>query len=167
MGTPTPSKSRTGSRGHNKLDLLQEHFNFWIKNLFNSKSHDFASKHLSEAVGLNIQGFTELRDHAREIFGLTRAFITGGTKYCNLFPAGQVYVYVVRDEFSEGYNILAKGQLKSFLDRTKWSGSTEVVDDGSSIAPMQPPDLDEEERISSNPITFRGGTSETTEFHFY
>ncbi|KAJ7261191.1 hypothetical protein C8J57DRAFT_1134546, partial [Mycena rebaudengoi] len=33
-----------------ELDLLQEHFNFWIKRLFNSKSHDFDSKHLAEAV---------------------------------------------------------------------------------------------------------------------
>ncbi|KAJ7736001.1 hypothetical protein B0H14DRAFT_3097558 [Mycena olivaceomarginata] len=46
-----------------ELDLLQEHFNFWIKALFNSKSHDFDSKHLSEAVGLNISGISSLREH--------------------------------------------------------------------------------------------------------
>jgi hypothetical protein len=45
-----------------ELDLLQEHFNFWIKHLFNSKSHNFNSKHLVEAVGLNIHGISSIRD---------------------------------------------------------------------------------------------------------
>ncbi|KAJ3765120.1 hypothetical protein FB446DRAFT_655696 [Lentinula raphanica] len=44
-----------------ELDLLQEHFNFWIKRLFNSKSHDFDSRHLAECVSLNIQGLSALR----------------------------------------------------------------------------------------------------------
>ncbi|KAJ7747542.1 hypothetical protein B0H16DRAFT_1320335 [Mycena metata] len=39
----------TGRHGYwLELDLLQEHFNFWIKSLFNSKSHDFDGKHLSQ-----------------------------------------------------------------------------------------------------------------------
>ncbi|KAJ7314636.1 hypothetical protein DFH08DRAFT_926962 [Mycena albidolilacea] len=44
----------TGKRGHwFELDLLQEHFNFWIKALFNSKSHDF---HLPGLFGLKKNG---------------------------------------------------------------------------------------------------------------
>ncbi|KAK0471235.1 hypothetical protein IW261DRAFT_1344746 [Armillaria novae-zelandiae] len=53
----------SGHPGHwFELDLMQEHFNFWFKRLFNSKSHEFDSKHLAEAVGLNIQGFSQLQD---------------------------------------------------------------------------------------------------------
>ncbi|KAJ6623852.1 hypothetical protein B0H10DRAFT_2328866 [Mycena sp. CBHHK59/15] len=61
----------SGRSGHwFELDLLQEHFNFWIKRLFNSKSHDFDSKHLSEAVGLNIAGISKLREMFPGLFGL-------------------------------------------------------------------------------------------------
>ncbi|KAJ7307866.1 hypothetical protein DFH08DRAFT_944472 [Mycena albidolilacea] len=63
----------TGRIGHwLELDLLQEHSNFWIKALFNSKSHDFDSKHLSEAVGLNISGISSLREHFPGLFGLKK-----------------------------------------------------------------------------------------------
>ncbi|KAF8150291.1 hypothetical protein K438DRAFT_1779079 [Mycena galopus ATCC 62051] len=53
-----------------ELDLLQEHFNFWIKCLFNATSHDFDSKHLSEAVGLNIASISKLRETFPGLFGL-------------------------------------------------------------------------------------------------
>ncbi|KAJ7840470.1 hypothetical protein B0H13DRAFT_2239514 [Mycena leptocephala] len=62
-----------GSLGHwLELDLLQEHFNFWIKRLFNSKSHDFDSKYLAEAVGLNIHGISSIRDRFPGIFGFKK-----------------------------------------------------------------------------------------------
>ncbi|KAJ7689944.1 hypothetical protein B0H17DRAFT_1331568 [Mycena rosella] len=63
----------TGRIGHwFELDLLQEHFNFGIKNLFNSKSHDFDGKHLSEAVGLNITGISSMRERFPALFGLKK-----------------------------------------------------------------------------------------------
>ncbi|KAK7021545.1 hypothetical protein R3P38DRAFT_2533352 [Favolaschia claudopus] len=63
----------TGRIGHwLELDLLQEHFNFWIKVLFNSKSHDFDGKHLSEAVGLNIPGISKIREQFPGLFGLKK-----------------------------------------------------------------------------------------------
>ncbi|KAH9931770.1 hypothetical protein B0H21DRAFT_836229, partial [Amylocystis lapponica] len=61
----------SGVPGHwHELDLLQEHFNFWIKRLFNSKSLDFDSKFLKEAVSLNLRGFNTLRDRLTELFGI-------------------------------------------------------------------------------------------------
>ncbi|KAJ7860553.1 hypothetical protein B0H14DRAFT_2576516 [Mycena olivaceomarginata] len=41
-----------------------------IKALFNSKSHDFEIKHLSEPVGLNISEIISLREHFPGLFGL-------------------------------------------------------------------------------------------------
>uniref|UniRef100_D8Q8N9 DUF6589 domain-containing protein n=1 Tax=Schizophyllum commune (strain H4-8 / FGSC 9210) TaxID=578458 RepID=D8Q8N9_SCHCM len=48
-----------------ELDLLQEHFNFWIKRLFNSKTISFDAQHLSQRVALNIQGLGDLRSRPR------------------------------------------------------------------------------------------------------
>ncbi|KAK7016473.1 hypothetical protein R3P38DRAFT_2785686 [Favolaschia claudopus] len=63
----------SGRIGHwLELDLLQEHFNFWIKRLFNAKSHDFDGQHLAEAVGLNIAGISKLRETFPGLFGLKR-----------------------------------------------------------------------------------------------
>ncbi|EIM91498.1 uncharacterized protein STEHIDRAFT_49670 [Stereum hirsutum FP-91666 SS1] len=63
----------SGLPGHwVELDLIQEHYNFWIKRLFNSKSHTFDSQHLAEHVGLNIGGFSALRERFPILFGFKR-----------------------------------------------------------------------------------------------
>ncbi|KAF7371359.1 hypothetical protein MSAN_00772000 [Mycena sanguinolenta] len=122
----------TGRIGHwLELDLLQEHFNFWIKALFNSKSHDFDGKHLSEAVGLNITGISKLRERFPGLFGLKK----NGQKHRNITPfddinrlgthfrenhileweSGRNQPYVVGDEFAEGVHVLSSGTLKAFF----------------------------------------------------
>ncbi|KAJ7183811.1 hypothetical protein C8R46DRAFT_1308852, partial [Mycena filopes] len=122
----------TGKRGYwFELDLLQEHFNFWIKALFNSKSHDFDSKHLAEAVGLNISGISSLRERFPGLFGLKK---NGGKhrdvrvaddinrlgahfreEHILVWEAGRSHPYQVGNEFSAGMSVLKGGQLKKFL----------------------------------------------------
>ena len=53
----------SGLPGHwHELDLLQEHFNFWLKRLYQSKTMSFDSKFLTETTGLNLAGFNKFRD---------------------------------------------------------------------------------------------------------
>ncbi|KAJ6626497.1 hypothetical protein B0H10DRAFT_2429883 [Mycena sp. CBHHK59/15] len=153
----------TGLFGHwLELDLLQEHFNFWIKRLFNSKSHSFDSKHLSEAVGLNTHGFSAIRDQFPGIFGFKK---TDGTHrkadttndlnalgvhfrddYIMQYVAGR-NGHVVPNEFYGGIDILAGGKLDEFLERT--------TRDGTAVQPEGEPVLGEEgeECLPANPIT--------------
>ncbi|KAK1225472.1 hypothetical protein PQX77_011585 [Marasmius sp. AFHP31] len=123
-----------------ELDLLQEHFNFWIKRLFNSKSHEFDSKHLSEAVSLNIVGFSRVRDTIPRMFGVKRngSQHTDPKKTSDINRLGQHFVDnkilqfvhdrehmgpdLVPNEFSAGVNILRKGQLRTYLDRLRFDG---------------------------------------------
>lgn len=165
----------SGLRGHwFELDLLQEHFNFWIKRLFNSKSHDFDAKHLSEAVGLNIRGFSAFRDRFPGLFGVKRN--THHHTYANIrddidslgvhfranhilsFIPGRNQPYQVKDEFAEGFDILAGGQLKIFLDRTMKNGP------GLNVNNLETP-FGDSEYLPTNPITVSEGVMAAPEFN--
>ncbi|KAG6904870.1 hypothetical protein DXG01_006553 [Tephrocybe rancida] len=170
----------SGRKGHwLELDLLQEHFNFWIKRLFNSKSHDFDARHLSEAVSLNISGFSMLRDRFPALFGAKR----NSPNHANADKQGdinrlgfhfrldkilayipnRVQAYLVNDEFARGYDILVAGQLQVFIERTSRDGthmnsdmnSEPEQDTGASISAQAP----------ANPITSDGGIMGITPFN--
>ncbi|KAJ8095459.1 hypothetical protein PM082_023229 [Marasmius tenuissimus] len=118
-----------------ELDLLQEHFNFWLKRLFNAKSHEFDSKHLSEVVGLNIRGFGQLREQIVRVFGLKpnsakhtspdrRVDINALGKHLRstrvlTYIAQREHAYRVNDEFGRGLDHLEEqGGLAAFIRRT-------------------------------------------------
>ncbi|KAK6988770.1 hypothetical protein R3P38DRAFT_2572817, partial [Favolaschia claudopus] len=126
-----------------ELDLLQEHFNFWIKVLFNSKSHDFDSHHLSEGVGLNISGISRLRERFPGLFGLKK----NGQKHRDVkviddinklgahfraehilvWESGRNQAYQVDNEFSAGHDSSEAGDFENLFGshhrrrRTCWS----------------------------------------------
>jgi hypothetical protein len=158
----------SGLRGHwLELDLLQEHFNFWIKRLFNSKSHDFDARHLAEAVSLNISGFSALRDRFPGLFGAKKNshHHTDAKKRDDIDALGVHYrhdkvlsfvskrdqVYSVKDEFAAGYDILSGGQLRTFLDRTMGGGFSLDNSDLDSVGE------NDEERAPANPIVLSNG----------
>ncbi|KAJ7855692.1 hypothetical protein B0H13DRAFT_1902969 [Mycena leptocephala] len=151
----------TGLLGHwLELDLLQEHFNFWIKRLFNSKSHSFDSKHLSESVGLNIHGFSAVRDQFPRLFGFKKndgthkkADTTNDLNALGVhYRDDKIMEYipgrnghVVPNEYTTGFDILAGGKLEEFLERT--------TRNGHSVQPEHEPVPGDEERLPANPIT--------------
>ncbi|KAF7372949.1 hypothetical protein MSAN_00502000 [Mycena sanguinolenta] len=164
----------TGQIGHwLELDLLQEHFNFWIKALFNSKSHDFDGKHLSEAVGLNITGISKLRERFPGLFGLKR----NGQKHRKNtvlddinrlgahfrqnhileWESGRNQPYVVGDEFAEGIHVLSSGTLKAFLARTTSGGDVQLES-------LDTDDSDEDLEQPPCPATVIDGVMDVDEF---
>ncbi|KAF7341573.1 hypothetical protein MSAN_02054300 [Mycena sanguinolenta] len=164
----------TGLLGHwLELDLLQEHFNFWIKRLFNSKSHDFDSKHLSEAVGLNIHGISSIRDRFPSIFGFKKnhgkhkkATTTNDLNALGVhYRADCIMQYVpgrnghvVPNEFFAGFGILDGGKLDEFLERT--------TRNAASVQPDNDLDVSQDEgRLPANPITSGAeGSMDLTQF---
>ncbi|GJF00901.1 hypothetical protein PsYK624_172050 [Phanerochaete sordida] len=125
----------SGREGHwQELDLLLEHYNFWIKILFNAKSLDFDSPFLRECVSYNLRGFADLRERFPEIFDIakrcgkhTHATVSAdinalGSHYRKdqvlTFHLGREQPFAVRNEYSDGIDKLRSGQLKTFLDRT-------------------------------------------------
>lgn len=125
----------SGLPGHwHELDLLQEHFNYWLKRLFNAKSLDFDSSFLREVVGLNLRGFCDLRDKMCAFFGITKPGRTHseadtradinrlGAHYREdavlKFHRARGQPFAVPDEFAAGIDKLRDGQLPVFLART-------------------------------------------------
>ncbi|KAL0574504.1 hypothetical protein V5O48_007454 [Marasmius crinis-equi] len=168
-----------------ELDLLQEHLNFWLKRLFNSKSHEFDSRHLSEAVGLNIWGFSSLREHVPRMFGVRgnagkhtnsdrRADINALGKYLRSrgvlkFSPSRSHPYSIDDEFGRGMDQLREG-IASFVERTLEGGPQSSVQlphtgeepetsDGESE--NQP---SAESELPANPLELSDGMIETRRF---
>ncbi|CAK5272580.1 unnamed protein product [Mycena citricolor] len=146
-----------------ELDLLQEHHNFWIKRLFNSKSQDFDSKHLSEAVSLNIHGFSELRKSFPETFGLkpnsgihAKSDTSSDINALGFhYQADNILRYipgrnghVVPNEFIVGRQILAGGKLAEFLERTTDPSKSRQVHPEMDNSE----DDSDEDRFPANPI---------------
>ncbi|KAF6742326.1 hypothetical protein DFP72DRAFT_830671 [Ephemerocybe angulata] len=166
----------SGIPGHwFELDLLQEHFNYWLKRLFNSKSHDFDSRHLSEAVGLNIRGFSLLRDRFPSIFGFRRNkgkhtdpekifdINTLGAHYRKegvlVFKKDRSQPYKAIDEFGQGMNILAGGKLKAFLLRTMNDGPVMETDHEEDEA-----EILDASQLPVNPVVSLGVAMEASDF---
>ncbi|KAJ7660020.1 hypothetical protein B0H14DRAFT_3701557 [Mycena olivaceomarginata] len=155
----------TGLLGHwLELDLLQEHFNFWIKRLFNSKSHNFDSKHLAEAVGLNIHGISFIRDRFPSIFGFRKN--QGKHKNADTTNDLNALGFHYRDDrimqYLPGRNghILDGGKLDDFLERTTRNGASVQPENDSDIS------QDDEGRLTANPITSgAGGIMDLTQFN--
>ncbi|KAJ6576740.1 hypothetical protein B0H10DRAFT_1836791, partial [Mycena sp. CBHHK59/15] len=165
----------SGRSGHwFELDLLQEHFNFWIKRLFNSKSHDFDSKHLSEAVGLNIAGISKLREMFPGLFGLKQ----NGQRHKDAstvhdinqlgihlrknhileYEGGRDQPYQVDNEWGIGHAILQEHQLKTFLHRTAGGGSATGNEDEPVASSGTIPEC------PTNPITVCEGVMDIGSF---
>ncbi|EIN09490.1 hypothetical protein PUNSTDRAFT_133283 [Punctularia strigosozonata HHB-11173 SS5] len=125
----------SGQAGHwIELDLLQEHINYLLKRLFNSKSQSFDSVFLAQKVSINLSGFQELRVRFRQWFGLKKnsgrhADISASADINRLgqiyrlehvlkFQPGRTQAYTAPDEFAEGIEKLQSGHLQTFLTRT-------------------------------------------------
>ncbi|KAJ7849458.1 hypothetical protein B0H13DRAFT_1906139 [Mycena leptocephala] len=156
----------TGLLGHwLELDLLQEHFNFWIKRLFNSKAMISIQ---------NISPRPSIRDRFPGIFGFKKNqgkhknadtmndLNALGTHYrddhiMQYIPGRNGHV--VPNEFYAGFDILDGGKLEEFLEHT--------TRNGASVQPENDPEIlqDNEGRIPANPITSAvGGILGLTQF---
>ncbi|TCD63702.1 hypothetical protein EIP91_005107 [Steccherinum ochraceum] len=160
----------SGLAGHwIAYDLLQEHFNFWIKLLFNSKGMTFDSTFLKECVSQNLGGFGDLRNRFRSWLGLAKrtSHHTMPKKVADInrlgdhyrrdsiltFHRGRSQPYTVCNEFAIGIDKLENEQLQIFLDRTSPSSATtiptssqqdatEVREHSLDSAPLDEADLD-------------------------
>ncbi|KAI0357409.1 hypothetical protein OH77DRAFT_1422261 [Trametes cingulata] len=156
----------SGLAGHwHELDLMQEHFNYWLKRLFNTKSLSFDSSFLREVVGLNLRGFCDLRNTMFTFFGLkrtnlkhteadTRADINRlGSHYREDdvlgFHSGREQPYTVENEFALGMEKLQNGQLQAFLERTTRDCSS-VNDDALGGDPENPRPQDSDTQTTND-----------------
>ncbi|KEP49079.1 hypothetical protein V565_108710 [Rhizoctonia solani 123E] len=119
-----------------ELDLLQEHYNLWIKRVFNKKNSVFDSNFLRLSVSVNVAGFGRLRDKLFHMIGLSR--VTTGRSLPDYqsdinvlathyrqnglfkFERGRSQAFTANDIFAAGYDKLKTSALSKFLDRTSY-----------------------------------------------
>ncbi|KAL1698671.1 hypothetical protein EV121DRAFT_217780 [Schizophyllum commune] len=167
----------SGRRGHwFELDLLQEHFNFWLKRLFNTKTTSFEAHHLSVNVGLNIKGFDEIRDTVTRAMGIKRSSYAHtdpnmlndinalGLEYHTnktlTYVKGRAHSVLIVDEFNKGIDIVChQGKFAEYVARTSIrSGTGELPTMETEMGPH-------ETALPAVPDVFTPeGGLETTEF---
>lgn len=146
----------SGKPGHwHDLDLLQEHHNYWIKILYNSRDAHFDSNFLRKAVSLNIIGFRHLRERLEKVLGVKPSFgsHTSPSKVADInllaarhqednvftYRPGRKQLTKTKDIFDAGVEKLQTGHLEIFKART--SVDRRNVHDPSTI--LDPQDLAE------------------------
>lgn len=122
--------SGEAGRWHER-DLLQEHLNFWLKRVFNSRLLTFDSSFFREAVSLNI---VELKDLSESLFvklGLTpphsrrsRSDLEADINYLghaflsenlHAYSPGRHQTFMATDASAQGAQKLLDGALESFV----------------------------------------------------
>lgn len=152
----------SGLSGHWQAgDLLQEHHNQEIKNIFNSKNSDFDDPFLRESISLNITGFSQMKEATLRLLGLAQSdkrhapaqyredMNVLGAHYESErffeFTPGRKQPYQAGDMIAAGYTRLESGALKSFIERTVGnpymiSDSTQAEEENESF--LEPDTVD-------------------------
>lgn len=158
--------NRSGKpHGWHELDLLQEHFNFWIKVFFNTRNSDFGSSFLQKVVSLNIPGFSLFRTHLENTMGMTpvsgyhfkpstRSDIIALASRHNMdnvftFHPGRTQSFQAKDVFAIGIEKLGQtNQINDFLARTSEAppdtGLTDMDVDREDVPDIEMEEFDDE-----------------------
>jgi hypothetical protein len=117
-----------------EMDLMQEHFNFWLEKMAQHKGKDFDDPFYRDVISASVLWFLRLKDEMEENVSLhpRSKKHTEGKLIAELRAAkswlrqheihkrrpGRSYGWEAQDDFSLGYEALQGGKLKDFLIRT-------------------------------------------------
>ncbi|RXW17874.1 hypothetical protein EST38_g7988 [Candolleomyces aberdarensis] len=117
-----------------ELDLLQEHFNFWLEQIVQHKGKEFDDPFYREVVAMNVHHFLRLKDEMEEAVLLkartkrhTAPHLDNEmqtllehirTEELNKFRAGRTEGFEATDNFGAGVENLKGGKLDAFIARS-------------------------------------------------
>ncbi|KAF6745112.1 hypothetical protein DFP72DRAFT_824802 [Ephemerocybe angulata] len=152
-----------------ELDLLQEHFNFWLEEIVQHKGKEFSDDFYRNVVAMNIHHFLRLKDEMEQAVLLKARSKRHSEPHLNnelnallkdmrheeinKYREGRTYGYAATNDFGAGLDILAGGKLDSFVARTTvycdrlrahGYGTTPLSNDNTTRRPVLREDIPEE-----------------------
>ncbi|TFK20425.1 hypothetical protein FA15DRAFT_599731 [Coprinopsis marcescibilis] len=116
-----------------ELDLMQEHFNFWLEEMVQHKGKEFNDSFYRRVVSMNVHRFLLLKDEMEQAVLLKARTKNHSDPHLdnelnmllkhlrreelNKFRAGRTEGFQAKDNFSDGLNTLEAGKLKGFIKR--------------------------------------------------
>jgi hypothetical protein len=129
-----------GQQGHFiEMDLMQEHFNFWLEDLAQHKGKQFDDVFYREVLSMNVNNFLNLKDEMEESVTLKRRSKGHGAssldnelrvamnnlreEEAESFRAGRNVAAVDRDDLTEGTKTLRGGKVRDFITKSTITSS--------------------------------------------
>jgi hypothetical protein len=116
------------------MDLLQEHFNFWLEEMAQHKGKEFNEPFCHFILSINIHHFLHLKDEMEEVVSLrahskkhTAPHLDNELKELinhlwsaemNAWRPGRNEGFRAVDDFAKGLEVLKKDKIKNFIVRT-------------------------------------------------
>ncbi|KAG6835289.1 hypothetical protein H0H93_003080 [Arthromyces matolae] len=117
-----------------EMDLMQEHFNFWLEEMAQHKGKEFDEPFYRKVLSMNVHHFLRLKDEMEgavslkgrtkkhgephlkvELNALMKAFKNAEV---HRHRSGRNEGFCAVDDFGKGITVLRKDKLKSFIERT-------------------------------------------------
>ena len=132
--------NRKGLPGHFlEMDLMQEHFNFWLEDLADHKGKEFDEPFYRDVLSMNVDHFLQLKDEMEEVTALkARTKKHGSTdmdnemrtilakfrdEQVNCFRVGRNEAILAPDNFVLGMQELERHKIKSFITKSTITSS--------------------------------------------
>ena len=129
-----------GQQGHFiEMDLMQEHFNFWLEDLAQHKGKQFDDVFYREVLSMNVNNFLNLKDEMEENVTLKRRSKSHGEtsldnelrvvmnnfreEEVDSFRPGRNVAPVDRDDLTEGTKTLRGGKVRDFVSKSTITSS--------------------------------------------
>ena len=124
-----------GQQGHFiEMDLMQEHFNFWLEDLAQHKGKQFDDVFYREVLSMNVNNFLNLKDEMEESVTLKRRSKSHGASHLdnelrvvmnNLrgeeaesYRPGRNFATINCDDLTEGTKTLQGGKVHDFITKS-------------------------------------------------
>ncbi|KAF8810192.1 hypothetical protein BYT27DRAFT_7011859, partial [Phlegmacium glaucopus] len=124
-----------GQQGHFiEMDLMQEHFNFWLEDLAQHKGKQFDDVFYRKVLSMNVNNFLNLKDEMEENVTLKRHAKTHGESILDnelrvvmnhlreeevdSFRPGRNIATIDRDDLTEGTKTLQGGKVHDFVAKS-------------------------------------------------
>ena len=122
-----------GKPGHfHPLDLMQEHFNFWLEELAQHKGKEFSDEWYRDVLSMHVHHFLRLKEEMEDLVQITRRtkkhsaphLMNEYTELLRIFREHKLHTHHIgrdlghhsRDDFTEGYILLGQGgKLQDFI----------------------------------------------------
>lgn len=117
-----------------EMDLMQEHFNFWLEDMAQHKGKDFDEPFYRSILSSNVHHFMQLKDEMEQFVSLesrrkrhsalsTNNELQALMKHfrnheVNKYRAGRDEGFCATDNFTHGLETLRKGKLKSYITKS-------------------------------------------------
>ncbi|KAJ3515928.1 hypothetical protein NLJ89_g1460 [Agrocybe chaxingu] len=147
-----------------EMDLMQEHFNFWLEDLAQHKGKEFDEPFYREVLSMNVDDFLKLKDEMEDAASLKQRTKKHGTtdlgnelravmdkfrdEQVNCYRAGRNEGVGAPDDFANGMRTLEATKIRDFISKSTIFSTVLRMHNNDEVPATLPTVIDAEEEIT-------------------